>query len=54
MPKFQVLFSFDGQGEVIIEAKNIKEAEKLYHDGEWENEEEWEKSYNFESIEKVK
>jgi len=50
--KYRVNYYFDGRGEVIIDAKNKEEAEKIFKSGEWENEKEWcDDSYTFDSVE---
>ena len=54
MKKFRVIYYFDGQGKVLIEAKNEKEAKEKFFNGEFEieNEEEWGENYNIDRIEK--
>jgi hypothetical protein len=51
MKKFNVIYYFDGQGKVLIEAKNEKEAREKFFSGEFEGEEEWGEQYNIDTVE---
>ena len=41
MPKFKIIYTFDGDGHSFIEAKTQEEAEEMFFNGdaEYENEE---------------
>ena len=47
MKKYTVKYTFDGSGEVIIEANSKAEAEEMFYEGEFENEREWGETYDF-------
>ena len=51
--KYKINYYFDGNGEVMVEAKNKKEAKDKFFEGEFESEEEWGEQYNINSIEPV-
>jgi hypothetical protein len=51
MTKYKVLFSFDGYGNVEIQAKNKKQAEEMFYNGLWENEKDDSRNYVVDSIE---
>lgn len=40
MPKFELSYTFNGYGTVVIEAENKEEAEDKFSEGEFSNEEE--------------
>jgi len=48
--KYLVSYYFDGSGEVWIEAKNRKQAEEKFYEGEFWNEKEWGETYCFDHI----
>ena len=52
MPKYKVKYSFDGNGEVIIKAKNKQAAEKLFREGGYDDktEKEWRENFVLENI----
>jgi hypothetical protein len=35
MTKFKIFYSFEGEGTVIVEARNPQEAKTKYYDGEY-------------------
>jgi len=53
MPKYRVKYYFDGQGEVLIMAKNKMDAENKFFDGEFDEKEdnEWGENYNINVVE---
>jgi hypothetical protein len=54
--KFKVSYYFDGNGEVIVEAKSEKEARDLFFSGEtdFETEKEWGEQYQIAEINLIK
>lgn len=52
MEKFKVVYIFDGNGEVVIEAKNKEEAKEKFFEGEFEKEKEWGENYEIFDIRK--
>jgi len=54
MPKFKIHYTFIGQGDVIIKAKNIKQAEdNFYYGDDWLNDESEENQFEIENIIKL-
>lgn len=53
MKKFRVIYYFDGNGEVEIEAETAEEARELFFEGEFSDEEEWGENYNVDRIEDI-
>ena len=51
--KFKINYSFDGVGEVMVLAKNKKEAEEIFYNGGWENEQESGDQYTADAIEEA-
>ncbi len=51
MPIFKIYYSFNGLGDVEIQAKNKEEAEKKFYGGDFKNEDEVGENYVIESIE---
>ena len=53
MEKYRIKYYFDGRGEVIIEAKNEKEAEDKFFDGDYpqDDDSEWGEDYCIDRIE---
>ena len=47
LKKFKVYYSFDGNGEVEIEAKDEDEAREMFFEGEFKNEKEGGETYDF-------
>ncbi len=45
LKKFTVKYYFDGIGKVDIEAQSAKEAEELFYEGNFSNEEEYGEEY---------
>jgi len=56
MKKFKIVYSFNGDGVAIIKAKNKKEAEEMFYNGDIKEEQETEQGTNYEIkvIEEVK
>ena len=52
MQEYKIKYFFDGNGEVIIKAKNKQEAEKLFREGGYDDkiEKEWGENYIVEKI----
>ena len=55
MPKYNLSYYFDGNGEVEIEAKSKKEAEQKWRDGNFDDktEDEWGQEYCVDEITEV-
>ena len=57
MPNYKISYSFDGNGEVLVEAKDEEEAKDKFFSGEteFESENEWGESYEikYKGINKV-
>jgi hypothetical protein len=51
---FKITYSFDGQGEVFIDANSESEAEAKFYSGEFSGEKETGQNYSPEFIQKVK
>ena len=50
--KFKINYTFDGEGETIVEAKNEEEAKDKFFNGDYAEEKEREEGTNYE-IEKI-
>jgi hypothetical protein len=53
MTKYLVEYYFNGEGQVVIEAENPKEAEKLFMEGNFVDEYEWGDQYQIDEVHKV-
>ena len=51
MKKYKVRYYFDGTGDVIIEAKNKRDAENKFYEGEFSDENEWGENYAVDLVE---
>jgi hypothetical protein len=54
MAKFKISYSFNGQGEAIIQAKNKEEASNKFDEGLWDIDEDKSHDYEIDKIEKIK
>lgn len=46
--KYKIYYSFDGIGNVVVEANNKEEAEEKFSNGEWDTKVEDESGENYE------
>ena len=54
MPKYNIKYYFDGEGEVEVEAQSIEEARDKFFEGDWQSdEEEWGNTYDIREIQKI-
>jgi len=53
MNTYKISYTFDGHGEVAIQAKSKKQAEKIWRSGEFEKEDEWGEYSFLESVEEI-
>lgn len=53
MKKYRVTYTFQGDGSVTMEAKNEKDAQKKWRDGDYEEEEENANDFQFESVQEI-
>jgi len=53
MNTYKISYTFDGHGEVEIQAKSEKQAEKIWRSGEFENEDEWGEYSFLENVEEI-
>jgi len=53
--KYKVNYYFDGEGEVVIEAKSKEEAEQKFSRGDYQekNDSTWEQNFEVNSVKKV-